>query len=107
MFDSALTLTIEGLFTIVFVATLVQYVRRRDALSRDLFAVFGSIAALFVVQFVALVFGSSPGWLSAIAAGLIFAQPLLTLRLAGRLRPVPPIVSRLAVLAYLVSGVPL
>jgi signal transduction histidine kinase/DNA-binding response OmpR family regulator len=107
MFDSAVTLAIELLFAIVFIASLLEYIRRRDILSRDLVLVFGAVAALFVVQFVSLVFGSTPPWLAAGAAALIFAQPLLTLRLAGRLRPIPRAVPIGTLVAYLVTGLPL
>ena len=107
MFDTAFTLTIEGLFGLVFVASLVEYLRRRDVLSRDLVLVFGAVAALFVVQFIGVVFGSTPRWAAAASAIFIFAQPLLTLRLAARLRPIPRVVWIGALVAYVASGLPL
>jgi len=107
MLDTAVTLAIEGLFALVFAASLVDYVRRRDALSRDLVLVFGAVASLFVLQFVGLVFGSTPSWLGVLAAIFLFAQPLLTLRLAGRLRDIPRAVYVGALVAYVVSLVPL
>jgi signal transduction histidine kinase/DNA-binding response OmpR family regulator len=107
MIDTAVTIAIELLFALVFVASLIDYVRRRDPLSRDLVAVFGAVAALFVVQFVGLVFGATPPWLAAISAGLILAQPLFTLRLAARLRKVPVGVGIAAFVGYLVTAIPL
>jgi signal transduction histidine kinase/CheY-like chemotaxis protein len=107
MLDTAITIAIELLFALVFAASLIDYVRRRDPLSRDLVPVFGAVAALSVVQFVGLVFGSVPGWLSAASALLILAQPLFTLRLAARLRPIPRLVWVAAPIAYLVTAVPL
>src|SRR5947207_4962607 len=74
MLDTVITITIEALFTVVFIASLIDYVRRRDVLSRDLVAVFGSVSALFVVQFVGLVFGSTPPWLASASAALILAR---------------------------------
>src|SRR5438552_31280 len=107
MLDTAITLTIEGLFAVVFIASLIDYVRRRDVLSRDLVAIFGAVSALFVVQFIGLVFGSTPPFLAAASAALILAQPLLTLRLAGRLRSIPKIVPIVAFVAYVVTAIPL
>lgn len=107
MLDTAITIAIELLFALVFVASLVDYPRRRDPLSRDLVLVFGSVAALFVVQFVGLILGSTPPWLSAASAALILAQPLFTLRLAARLRSIPRGVGVAALVAYLVTAIPL
>ena len=107
MFDTTVTVAIELLFAIVFLASLVEWIRRRDVVSRDLVLVFGAVSALFVVQAVAIVFGSAPVWLSTASALLIFAQPLLTLRLAGRLLPIPRIVPVAALAAYAATGIPL
>jgi signal transduction histidine kinase/CheY-like chemotaxis protein len=107
MLETAITIAIEVLFALVFVASLVDYLRRRDPLSRDLVAVFGSVAALFVVQFVGIIFGSTPPSLAAASAALILAQPLFTLRLAARLRPIPRAVVISAFVGYLVTAIPL
>jgi signal transduction histidine kinase/DNA-binding response OmpR family regulator len=107
MLDTVITITIEALFAIVFIASLIDYVRRRDLLSRDLVAIFGAVSALFVVQFVGLVFRSTPSFLAAASAALILAQPLLTLRLASRLRFIPRIVPIVAFVAYLLTAIPL
>ena len=107
MLDTAITIAIELLFALVFVASLVDYLRRRDPLSRDLVAVFGAVAALFVVQFVGLIFGSTPPWLAAAGVALILAQPLFTLRLAARLRRIPRSLVATASIAYLVTAIPL
>jgi signal transduction histidine kinase/CheY-like chemotaxis protein len=107
MLDLAVTIAIELLFAIVFVASLVEFVRRRDPLSRDLVLVFGSVAALFVVQFIALIFGSTPPQLAAASAALILAQPFFTLRMAARLRSIPRAVVVSAFIAYLATAIPL
>ena len=107
MLDTAITILIELLFAVVFVAVLIEYIRRRDPLSRDLVLVFGSVAGLFVVQLIGLVFGSAPALLSAASGLLLLAQPLFTLRLTARLRPVPRAVLVAAVVGYFVTVVPL
>jgi signal transduction histidine kinase len=105
--DNALTLFIEFLFVLVFIASLVDYVRGRDPVSRDLVLVFGAVAALFAVQFVRVVFGSVAPPLAAASAVLIFAQPLFTLRLAARLQRIPMPVTAAVVIGYLVTAIPL
>ena len=107
MLDTALTILIELLFALVFVAVLLDYLRRRDPLSRDLVLIFGSVATLFVVQLVGLIFGSTPPWLAAASGLLILAQPLFTLRLTARLRPVPRALLAVATIGYLATSVPL
>ena len=107
MLNTALTIAIELLFALVFVAVLLDYLRRRDPLSRDLVLIFGSVASLFVVQLVGLVFGSTPPWLAAASGLLILAQPLFTLRLTARLRPVPRALLAVATIGYLATAVPL
>jgi signal transduction histidine kinase/CheY-like chemotaxis protein len=107
MLDTAFTILIELLFALVFIAVLVDYLRRRDPLSRDLVAVFGSVAALFVVQLIGFVFGATPPWLAAASGLLILAQPLFTLRLTARLRSIPRAVLAVAFVGYLATAVPL
>ena len=107
MIETATTLVIGLLFGLVFAAVLIEYARRRDPLSRDLVAVFGAVAALFVLQLAPLVFGATPAWLSAAGAALLLAQPLFTLRLSARLRPVPRIVGIAALVGYLATALPL
>jgi signal transduction histidine kinase/CheY-like chemotaxis protein len=107
MLDTAITILMELLFGVVFVAVLLAYARRRDALSRDLVLVFGSVASIFVVQLIGLIFGSTPPWLSAASALLLLAQPLFALRLAARLRPVPRTVILAATAGYLATALPL
>ncbi len=86
--EPAITLIIELLFVALFVATLVSYLRRRDALSRDVMLIFASLAGLFLVAGVGALFGTLPGPVIGVALALLLAQPLFTLRLANRLHPI-------------------
>ena len=88
----ALTLIIELIFGILFVATLGSYLRRRDPLSRDVMLIFASLAGLFVVAGIAALGVTLPDPVGAAALGLLLAQPVLTLRLAHRLRPISRVV---------------
>ncbi len=83
------TVVIEILFVVLFVATLVRYLRRRDALSRDVMLIFGCLAGLFVVAGIGVVAGDLPDPVVGGALALLLAQPLFTLRLADRLSPIP------------------
>ena len=82
------TLILQLLFAILFVSTLITYLRRRDSLSRDVMLIFASVAVLFVVLGVNLVAGGLPEPILGAALALLLAQPLFTLRLVHQLRPV-------------------
>jgi len=95
------------LFGLLFVATLVAYIRRRDPLSRDVMLIFASVAALFGtlgIGAVGLRF-ADPVYAAAIA--LLLAQPLFALRLAHQIHSVPRAVRIVALVAFAVSAVPM
>jgi signal transduction histidine kinase/CheY-like chemotaxis protein len=79
---------IEALFVLVFIRTLVAYLARRDPLQRDVMLVFSAMAVLFVTALVRKFVPSAPVLFDTLASALLLAQPLLTLRLVGRLRRV-------------------
>jgi signal transduction histidine kinase/CheY-like chemotaxis protein len=98
--DTLLTLVTELLFAVVFVQAVLEYVRRRDPINRDVIFVFSGLAAIFVMQIVRFVAGIPSGsqgtgatavvlgGITIVALVLLLLQPLLTLRLVGQLRPV-------------------
>ena len=98
--DTALVLTfvIELLFVAVFVRALLEYARRRDPLTGDVALVFSAMAALFVIQVARSIASADPRFnvlpspLPQIASFgaivLLLLQPIFTLRLISRLRPV-------------------
>ena len=94
-------------FAVLFGATLVNYVRRRDGLSRDVMLIFASVAALLALMGAAAVFGQLPDIVSGLAVALLLAQPLFTLRVAHRLHPVARWVWIAAGAAYAVTAGPL
>ena len=100
------TLIVEILFGVLFISAVVGYVRRRDALSRDVMLIFGSVAMLFVLVGLGAVIGPLPAWINGAGFALLLAQPLLTLRLAHKLRPVHRPVWIGATTAYLATAVP-
>jgi signal transduction histidine kinase/CheY-like chemotaxis protein len=104
---SVSSLAIEALFAILFCATLVTYLRRRDALSRDVMLIFASVAVLLGVVGVSAIAGQLPDPVLGAAFALLLAQPLFTLRLAHQLRPVAKPIWIAALVGYGFTAVPL
>jgi signal transduction histidine kinase/CheY-like chemotaxis protein len=84
-----LVLLVEGLFLVLFLATLLRYLRDRDLVSRDLALIFSALAVAFVAEAWEQATGSELGVLSAIGSVLLLAQPIFTLHLVSLVRPVP------------------
>jgi signal transduction histidine kinase/DNA-binding response OmpR family regulator len=101
------TVIVELLFGVLFISAVVGYVRRRDALSRDVMLIFGSVAMLFVLVGARVVIGPLPEWVNGLGLALLLAQPQFTLRLAHKLRPVHRPVRIGAIVAYLATALPL
>jgi signal transduction histidine kinase/DNA-binding response OmpR family regulator len=101
-----LTVAIEVTFGLVFLAALLGWWRRRDALSRDVVFVFAALMGVFALSLINDVIGPLPQWVSAIGAAAILAQPVLTLRLAADIRPVPRPVLVGAAAAWALTTIP-
>ena len=98
--DAALSAALELAFFAVFGATLREYLQRGGTLERDICAVFGAVAGLFVLAALGTL---SPGALrvaTAIGVILLLAEPYLTLRLTAHFRPIDR-TSRAVLLAFL------
>jgi signal transduction histidine kinase/DNA-binding response OmpR family regulator len=80
---------VEGLFLILFLATLREYLRRRDPVSRDLALVFSALAVLFVVQAWGQLAGPAPAIATVLGGALLLLQPVFTLHLVSLVRSVP------------------
>ena len=102
-----LTFAIEALFALVFLWALAAWWRRRDLLSLDVVLVFSAMAALFALGLVRLLVGPPPPIVSGIAAALLLGQPVFTLRLAARIRPIPRQVLVAATGGWLLTALPL
>ncbi|WP_310369137.1 hybrid sensor histidine kinase/response regulator [Catenuloplanes atrovinosus] len=66
-----------------------SYLRRRDPLLRDAMWVFASVSLLFVLGVIQVFAESVPPVVTRVFLALLFAKPVITLRLVGRLRRVP------------------
>ena len=102
-----LTIILELAFGGLFVATLITYLRRRDALSRDVMLIFASMAGLFLIAGVSAIAGQLPGPVIGAAFALLLAQPVFTLRLAARLRPMAAAVRIVPVVLWALVAVPM
>ena len=102
----ALTLAIEAIFALVFLAAVAEWWRRRDALSLDVVLVFGTLVALFIVSFIAMLVGEMPPLVSAVAIVALLGQPGLTLRLAAHVRPIQRAVLVGAAVAWALTAIP-
>jgi signal transduction histidine kinase/CheY-like chemotaxis protein len=98
-----IALVVEALFLVLFVATLVEYVRHRDPVRRDIMLVFSGLAALFVLQVWRGLGGDVP-IVAGIAAGvLLLFQPVFALHLASLVRRVDRAILYSAIALILVS----
>jgi signal transduction histidine kinase/DNA-binding response OmpR family regulator len=102
-----LTLVAEVLFAVIFVRVLLFYLRGRDALQRDVALIFLPPMVVFMNSVFRQFVGPTPRAVGAVVTVILLAQPYLTLRLTGRLTPVPQWLDRLLLMVYVVTAVPL
>jgi len=79
----------EIIFVVLFIATLREYLRRRDPVSRDVMLSFSALAVLFVVSIWRDLGGGAPEIVSRVGGGLFILQPVFTLHLVSLIRRVP------------------
>jgi signal transduction histidine kinase/DNA-binding response OmpR family regulator len=75
--------------------------------SRDATLVFSALAVLFVLELIRGTIGEPPALLTKLGTTFLLGQPYLTLRLVAQLRPMSQLVLRTALVAYLLTAVPL
>jgi PAS domain S-box-containing protein len=83
------TLVFQALYYVVFAVTLQRYWRRRGRLELAVVAVFAPLAATFAISAVGAVV---PGFATAarpVTTTVLLLQPILVLRLAALIRPLP------------------
>ncbi|HEY0002276.1 MAG TPA: histidine kinase dimerization/phospho-acceptor domain-containing protein, partial [Actinoplanes sp.] len=99
----------ECTFAVLFLRALLGYLRRRDPLQRDIMLVFLPCTLVFIVDLFRRLNGNEPlpVWIGMTVSTVLLAQPYLTVRLAGRLRSVPPLLDRLMLIAYLAIALPI
>jgi len=101
-----LVLFVELLFVVLFLATLVQYLQRRDPVSRDVMLTFSALGVLLLLSLVGRFTGGTPQILTLVGGTLFFLQPVFTLHLVSLIRRVPQRVLIGATVACLATGLP-
>ncbi|AGL17753.1 PAS domain-containing sensor histidine kinase [Actinoplanes sp. N902-109] len=99
-------LAITALYLLVFLRVSASWLRTRDPLLRDATLVFAAMTMWFVLMVITLVDRRPPDLLVSVLVLLVLSQPLLVLRLASRLRPVPRWWPATALLFWCLSGIP-
>ena len=97
-------LFVEALFGMIFVRTLVAYVRQPTPLHRDVMVMFSAMAVLFSLAVSRQLVGEPPELVGDLAAALLLGQPFLTLRVVRQIRPVPRWFHRAALIGWLASA---
>jgi PAS domain S-box-containing protein len=83
-------------FYVLFGVSVWQFIRRRGQLELSVVAIFGSFAALFFLTFLNALMPALTPIARPLLIGVLFAQPVLVLRLISQIRPVPRIRLQLA-----------
>jgi signal transduction histidine kinase/CheY-like chemotaxis protein len=94
----------SALFVLLFVASAINYVRRRNRLTGAVVLVFAASALVFVGRLLAVAGISLPTPLGVVSLLALLAQPVLSLRLAGLLHPIGHRVLPLAWIGYAISA---
>jgi signal transduction histidine kinase/CheY-like chemotaxis protein len=97
---------VEGLFLVLFLATLRRFMARRDPVSRDLALIFSPLSGLFVVELWGDFVGAVPDTVNLLWGSLLLLQPVFTLHLVSLVRPVPQRVLWLSLGATIATGLP-
>jgi signal transduction histidine kinase/CheY-like chemotaxis protein len=93
---------VQAIFLVLFLATLVEYLRHRDPVRRDVMLAFSGLAVLFVFQVWRDLGGGVPVPATIAGGALLLLQPVFTLHLASLVRSVPrPVVYGSATLILL------
>ena len=98
-----LTLVYQGLFFILFGASLIAYWRRRAPLTLDVAFLFGSLAGLFATQVIGDALPEVAEVLGMVGVMLLLAEPALAVRVTRHLRQLPPWVGPGLVAGYVAS----
>jgi signal transduction histidine kinase/DNA-binding response OmpR family regulator len=105
--NEAFSLLVEGLFGVVFVGALLDFVKRRDPVSRDVALTFSPFVGLLILTLWRWALGPPPAVLSAVLGIPFFAQPVFALHLVSLIRPVPRRVLLGAIAVLLIGVLPI
>ena len=104
-----LTFLAQAFFILLSIATVVSYLRQRDAIRRDIALTFSALALPFWIQVLAPLFQPIPepvmAGLSVVGLAAFVAQPYLLLRLVEYFQPLSRTILRAALAALLLCWV--
>ncbi len=83
-----ITTALQLAFYVLFAMSVWQYFKQRGPLELSVVAIFGSFAALFALTFLNALLPSISAVARPVLVAILFAQPLLVLRLISQIRPV-------------------
>ena len=93
----------QGAIVLLAILTLLKWLRWRDRSSLDIVFVFGTLAALTVVERLLRFAHIQAGWIQPLGITVLLAHPYLLLRVVAHFRPLSALVRRLALAALIVS----
>jgi signal transduction histidine kinase len=92
-----------GSIVVLAILMVVQWTRWRDRVSLDIFLVFGSLAALLVLERALRLTQIQAAWIRPLGISVLLAHPYLLLRVVSHFRPVSPTVGRAAAAGLVVA----
>ena len=97
----------QATFTLIALATAVDFARNRGQARLDIALVFSSLALAIIIQIASGLGDFHEPWLSILGSCAVMAHPYLLLRVARYLQPIPRFVQRVAFSGLAVSWVAL
>lgn len=93
----------QMIFVIIFILTLVEWLRHRDSTRFDIALMFGSLGVPIAIGLAATGLGGAIAWLTVASSIGILAQPYLTLRVVNHFRPIDRRIQSAVLVGMLVS----
>lgn len=92
-------------FYVLFGVSVWQFIKRRGQLELSVVAIFGSIAALFLLSFLNTLLPAMTPVARPVLIAILFAQPFLVVRLIAQIKPVTSMRMRIVLLASIAAWV--
>jgi len=95
--EDLLELLNQLLFTSLAVLALIDYIRYRDTLRRDVALLFGLLGIPFIALLIANITGTELAtWLAILIVAALIAEPYALMRIVRYLRVTPPRIMKFA-----------
>ena len=93
----------QGSIVLLAILMVLQWARWRDRVSLDIFLVFGSLAALLILERSLRLTHVEVAWIRPLGISVLLAHPYLLMRVVSHFRPVSRIIRRVATVGLAVS----